>query len=526
MIRSSWPARFPRSQALPKNALSARPRLLALLAVALLAIAVPARAAGRVDPKAIDILCRDTLSRWKAPGLAVLVVHRDEVVYLRGHGVRELGKKAPVTPDTVFPLASLTKAFAAATLALLVDDGKAGWDDPVRKHLPAFRLFDPLADREVRLRDLLCHRIGLARHDLLWYRAGWPLEETVKRLAYLEPASSFRSRYEYNNLGYIAAGQAIARAAGTSWEQLLRKRLLDPLGMKNAVLTRSAALALADHAMPHRLGSAGNPQGIAWYDDDRQVRASGSLKASARDLAGWLRLHLNGGTLAGKRLVSATTLAEMHTPQVVAPIDAELAKMSGTTQQSYGLGWRILDYRGRGVLEHGGANDGFRAYITLVPREKLGLVVLANLEETGMVHGLAYRLLDHLLRLEEKDWHTFFLDKRARTLQARAERKKALLATRKKGTKPSRALASYAGRYHDAAYGDAVVTLQEGRLVLVLGGHRAGLEHFHFDTFVVKLEKGPTSTRLEDELVRFELNGDGEVQTVHFVGRTFRRVQR
>src|SRR5262245_35278297 len=168
------------------------------------------------DPKskAIDALIQETLKKWSVPGLAAVVVRDDAVIYLRGHGVRELGKDGPVTPDTVFALASLTKAFTATLLGVLVDEGKADWDDRVNKHLPAFRLADPLADRDVTLRDLLCHRTGLARHDLLWQRATWSLEETVKRMAYLEPAHPFRARYEYCNLTYVAAGQALGKASG------------------------------------------------------------------------------------------------------------------------------------------------------------------------------------------------------------------------------------------------------------------------------------------------------------------------
>ena len=498
-------------------------RLLGLLVAAVASVPGVALAAGSPDRQVVDRLCRDTLSRWDAPGLAVIVVSDDAVVYLQGHGIREMGKKAAVTADTVFPLASLTKAFTATGLAILVDEGKAGWDDPVRRHLPAFRLSDPLADREVRLRDLLCHRTGLARHDLLYFGAPWSLEETVRRMAFLEPASSFRSRYEYNNLCYIVAGQAIGKAAGSTWEQFTRTRLLEPLGMKNTVFTRSAARALPDHAMPHRPGPRGNPQPTDWYADDRQVRGAGSLKASARDLAGWLRLNLSGGKVGGKRIVSAESLAELHTPQIVVPIDPGLARLSGTTQQSYGLGWRILDYRGRRVLEHGGANDGFRAHIVLVPRDRLGLVVLANLEETGMVHALGNRLLDELLGLPAKDWHSFFLKKRALALQTRAAQKKARLATRRKGTRPSRELSAYAGTYRDRAYGEARVIVLGKHLVLAWSAFRVGLEHFHFDTFLGKIEKDVTRSRLEDELVRFELDGDGKVRTMHLLGRQFQR---
>jgi CubicO group peptidase (beta-lactamase class C family) len=498
-------------------------RLSGLIAAALLVVPAVTFAAGRVDPRAVDALARDTLARWKAPGVAIVIVRGDEVAYLQGHGVRELGKKAPVTPNTVFPLASLTKAFTATALALLVGEGKAGWDDPVRKHWPTFRLSDPLADRDVRLRDLLCHRTGLARHDLLWQHAPWSTEECTRRMAFLEPASSFRSRYEYNNLAYITAGLAIGKAAGMSWEQFTRRRLVGPLGMKNAVFTRSAVLALAEHAMPHRLDAAGNPQALSWYPDDKQVRASGSLKASARDLIGWLRLNLNGGEVDGKRLVSREALAEIHTPQVVVPLDASLAKLAGTTQQSYGLGWRILDYRGRHVLEHGGAADGFRAHIVLVPGEKLGFVVLVNLEETGAVHALANRLLDQLLGLEAKDWHAFFLDRRSRALRERADRQTKLLASRKKGTSPSRELSAYAGTYRDRAYGELRVVIEGKRLVVDWSGFHIGLEHFHFDTFLTRLDKDPRTILLENELARFELDGDGNVKTLHLLGRTFVR---
>jgi hypothetical protein len=224
-----------------------------------------------------------------------------------------------------------------------------------------------------------------------------------------------------------------------------------------------------------------------------------------------------------KRIVSAKALAELHTPQVVVPVDPELAKLAGTTQQSYGLGWRILDYRGRRIVEHGGANDGFRSRIVLVPKEKVGFVVLANLEETGLVLALGNYLLDELLRLEAKDWHTFFLKKRSEALQARAAKKKALLASRKKGTKPSRGLRAYGGRYRDRAYGEATVKEENGRLVLAWSSFQVALEHFHFDTFVGKIEKDASSSRLEDELVRFELDGDGEVRTMHLLGRKFQR---
>jgi CubicO group peptidase (beta-lactamase class C family) len=450
---------------------------------------------------------------------SVAVVRGDGVVHARGFGLREMGKKDPVTPDTIFSIGSLTKAFTATTLAILVDERKADWDDRVCKHLPTFRLFDPQADREVRLRDLLCHRTGLARHDLLWYRANWSVEESVRRMAFLEPATSFRSKYEYNNLAYLVAGQAIARAAGTPWHTFVRDRLIEPMGMKHAVFTASAARALPDHATPHRRDASGKLHAIEWYPDDEQIRASGSIKTSAADLARWLRLHLGGGVIEGKRIVSAEALEETCTPQVVVPIDRALAQLTHTTQRSYGLGWQISDYRGRRLLEHGGATDGFRARILLLPKERLGLVLLTNAEETECLNATGNILLDHLLGLEARDWHGFF-GKRA----AAARERKPRQVKRRSATKPSLEPSGYAGTYRDRAYGDAAIRVEGKNLRLAWSSFQVPLEHYHYDTFIVRAGK-EAARPLEGELVLFTLDGAGRVETLGMLGRTFRRVE-
>src|SRR5262249_7277952 len=183
------------------------------------------------------------------------------------------------------------------------------WDDHVRKHVPFFRLADPLADRDVTLRDLLCHRTGLAAHDVLWRGAPWGLEESVRRMAHLRPAHPFRARYRYNNLTYITLGFAITKASGGPWHEFVRRRLFDPLGMKGAVFTRSEMLK-ADHATPHRLTRDGKVEVMPLSDDDRKVRASGSVKAGVRDLSRWVRFQLAEGAWDGKQLVSRANLLE------------------------------------------------------------------------------------------------------------------------------------------------------------------------------------------------------------------------
>ena len=337
-------------------------------------------------------------------------------------------------------------------------------------------------------------------------------------MAFLEPASSFRSKFEYNNLAYLVAGQAVGSAAGMEWDAFVRKRLLTPLGMKNTVFTASAAKALADHATPHRRNADGSLAAIDWYPDDKQVRASGSIKTSARDLTRWLRLQLGDGVFENKRIVSADALEETHTPQMVAPLDRPLARMTETTVHSYGLGWHIIGYRGRRLLEHGGATDGFRARILLAPKEKLGLVLLTNVEETEVLLALGNVLLDHLLGLEAKDWHSFF----RKRFMARSGPKTPTVK-RRPGTKPSLELSGYTGTYRDPAYGDVTIKLEGKQLMLTWSSFRVPLEHYHHDTFIVRAGKEVATRGVDGELVVCTLDGDARVSTLAFVERTFKR---
>jgi len=487
-------------------------------------VPVSLRAADTVDAIGVDAILADTLRFWKAPGLAVAIVRDDKVAYLNGAGVRQQGKSEPVTADTVFPIGSLTKAFTATAVGLLIDDGKMTWDDPVRKHVPFFRLADPLADRDVTLRDMLCHRTGIIRHENLWYRAPWSVEETVRRLGHLQPSAPFRSTYLYNNIPYLAAGLAVSSASGSPWQEFVRKRLCEPLHMRQVVFTRSEVLATPNHAMPHHAERADGVRPIDFYDDDRQIRASGSIKTSARDLANWVRLQLNEGVFEGKQVVSAKVLAETHLPQIVAPLDAGLARLAGTTQVSYGLGWRIYDYRGQQVLEHGGAVDGFRARILLLPRKRMGVVLLTNLDVREIVLATGNRLVDQLLQLPPLDWNSHYREQLTREDEAARNELEKKLKSRRPNTRPSRELDAYAGVYEDLAYGTVRVAVDDqdkSRLMLRWSSWQIALEHFHFDTFLYH-----GLGRAGPDLAIFGLRADGTVGTLGFQGRTFVRKAR
>jgi CubicO group peptidase (beta-lactamase class C family) len=436
------------------------------------------------DPAAVDAAVREALKVWGVPGAAVAVVRDDEVIYLRGHGLRQAGGDRPVTPDTVFPLGSCTKGFTTTLLAMLVDEGKMGWDDPVRKHLDWFHLSDPLADRDVTLRDLVTHRTGLGSHDKLWYRAPWKPEEMVRRTCLLPLDRPFRSGFQYQSTMFTAAGLAAASAAKAPWPDLVRRRLLEPLEMSGASVTTTEAEKAADHATPHRRGADGKPLVIDWCPME-EPNPAGSLNATARDLGHWLRFQLAEGRYNGKRLVGAEALRETHTPQVALRLEGINRDVNPETNlMSYGMGWLIQDYRGKLLVSHAGAIDGFRAQLMLLPKERLGIALLCNLDQSRINLALGNALIDLFLGLPKKDWNGHFqgvVKKEQAAARARVEH---WLARRKPNTKPSLELSAYAGAYSHPAYGTARLTVESGALVLRWSSFKCPLEHYQDDTFV------------------------------------------
>lgn len=470
------------------------------------------------DTPGIDAAMNDAVKFWQTPGAAIVVVKDDQVIFIKGYGVRDVKTKEAVTPDTVFAIGSTTKAFVTGAMAMLVDEGKMSWDDPVRKHVSYFRLGDPLANDNVTMRDIVTHRTGLVRHDLLWYASPWSREEIIRKIGFVPLSYGFRTTFQYQNIMFLTAGVAVGNAGGSGWEEFTQRRIFDPLGMKSASLSTATAEKSADHATPHqKQGAAINT--MPWRNIDN-VGPAGSINASVRDLTNWIRLHLNEGTVDGKRLISAENVREMHTPQMVIRNEGRWQLFfppTETSQLSYGLGWFINDYRGHKLVMHGGTIDGFRASIVLVPKAKLGVAVLANLNGTQMPEAACYNVVDLLLGLPKKDWNAGIAES---AKQLEAETNKALmarLAAKKKDTKPSRELAAYVGSYEDAGYGKAEISLEGDALALSWSNFKTRLQHFHFDTF------SPTEPRLLAEQVQFQLGADGEVSGLNFQGVNFKK---
>lgn len=504
---------------------TARTRLLASVAlVAALALTARPATAQRTptaaDWRNFDAYVEQALKDWEVPGLALAVVHGDSVLYAKGYGVKELGKRDAVTPRTVFAIGSSSKAFTAALMAMLVDSGKVKWDDRVTDHLPWFQLHDPYATRELTIRDLLTHRSGLSRGDRLWYATELGRDSIIKQVRYLKPTWSLRSNFGYQNIMYLTAGQIEARLTGKSWDALLRERLLEPLGMTGSSSVFADLKKVTDVATPHAK-IEGKVVPIAWRNIDN-VAPAGSINSSVLEMAQWVKLHLANGEVGGKKLLSPAAMREIHSPHTIVQISEQNARLIPEMHfQTYGLGWFLQDYRGRKVSQHGGNIDGFSALVALMPEEKLGMVVLTNMGGTALRDLLPYRIYDMFIDGREKDWSAAFLELRKQAL-ARADSARARTeAARVKNTKTSLALDRYAGTYSDTMYGEVRVRVEGKALVVDAGPAFIGdLEHWHFDTFRARWR----DATLGRTFVSFQLDANGKVASVDVDGlATFRR---
>ena len=432
-------------------------------------------------------------AEWQVPGLAVAVVKDDQVLLSKGYGVKRIQTSEAVDGDTLFAIASNSKAFTAAGLAILVDDGKLAWDDPVSKHLPYFRLKDPIASNDIRVRDLLCHRSGLGTFsgDLLWWGTAYTPKEILQRAANLEPAAPFRAEYGYSNLMFLAAGEVIESASGMKWNDFVRERILKPLEMDRTVTSVRDLVAQDNYATPHKTLRDGS-RPIPWMNWD-SMAAAGGIISSADDMSEWLRAQLRGGALSnGKRLFSERSAHEMFQAQIAMKLPAKpSARFPSTHFRAYGMGWALSDYKGNKVVGHGGGYDGMYSQVLLVPEQKLGVVVLTN-SMTSIPNLIAYRAMDLFLGGDQKNWSSENLDQFRRSREEFENNITKAITPVAKETKPSHPLKDYAGDFRCPMYGDAQVTVENDKLVLKLLPYSelvADLEHLHYDTFVIRWRK-------------------------------------
>ncbi len=463
-----------------------------------------------------DIL--SALAGYRVPGLGYALLVEGREVSCRGFGVRNIERNDPVDADTLFAIGSVSKSFTAAALAMLVDDGALDWDTRVIDRLPAFRLFDPYVTREMTVRDLLVHRSGLARGDFMWYKSAYDIDEVLARAQHLEPSWGFRTAFGYQNIMYVAAGEVIRAASGLSWDEFIKQRIIEPLGMNRSHAHPQYISDMSNVASPHAELERGTLRTIP-HDYGTNSNAAGSIYSSARDMVRWLLFHLGDGTLDGVRLMTSGSMRALHTPQMLIAYASPWSEMfPDASFLSYGYGWFLFSYRGETVITHSGNIDGMTAVACVVPRIGFGITALANADGSALPQALLYRALDDALRVTSTNWLVHFKEQRdegqERLEFMRRERESARIG----GTKPSRPLSAYEGVYDDAFYGRATVKRSGDELALQFIGLNGRLEHEHFDVFAL---------RPENELfvkyqptVRFDLDEFGEPSalTVNILG--------
>ncbi|WP_417450932.1 serine hydrolase [Kordiimonas sp.] len=476
--------------------------------------------AAKADPLPdgeINSIVTKALETFNTPGMAVGIVKDGKVIHLQGYGIRDMHSREAVTPDTLFRIASTSKAFTAAALAILVDEGTLSWDDKVIDYLPDFRMMDAWVTREFTIRDLLTHRSGLgagAGDLMLWPEpSGFSREEIIKNLRHFKPVSSFRSEYAYDNLLYIVAGEVVAAASGMSWENFVQSRILDALGMG----------CYAGDIPVEGLGDVATPHG--WHDDKLVTiprnaitgkatvsAAAGGMVCNARGMNTWMLTQLAGGiSPSGVRVFSEARRDEMWKSETILGVGSLDRDWNNTHFRTYALAWRKADVLGYEVISHTGTLSGMQAYVSLVPELDLGVVILSNGSHYGARTSVMQAVLHGFLTGPEavsRDWVKVYDD----WLAARLAAKAAAEGTPREGTGDVfLPLDAYAGTYRDAWLGAATVALDGGALrfssarAVKLTGK---LEPFEQNTFIIRWDDPMIG---EDAYVRFELDFDGKV---------------
>jgi CubicO group peptidase (beta-lactamase class C family) len=447
------------------------------------------------------------LKDYKAPGVSIAVVEKNKVVYTGGFGYRDAEKKLPVTENTLFAIGSCTKAFTSAMLGALAEDGMLDLDKPVRNYLPELKFYNEHLNAHVTIRDMMCHRTGLPRHDFSWYGSTASRMELLKRIEYQEPTAELREKYQYNNFMFLSQGVLLEKLTGKSWETNIRERIFTPLGMDNTVTKVADWEKSNDRSLAYNLVNDSIAKVIPYRNIDA-VGPAGSINSSAKDMAKWLITWINGGKYNGKQIVPAKFRNEAMTIQMS---NGGLPSMESPDVHNfgYGLAWGVSSYRGHYRVEHGGGIDGFITTTGFFPTDSIGIFVCSA---TGNVSSAIRNLIaDKMLGLSYKDWHKqlrdAFVKARFAALMAPKQNED---PTKIKDTKPSLSLQEYAGKYSNKGYGTLEVKYNGSNLIADYNSTQLNLKHKHFDLFVgYPQEDAENGTDLF-----FQLNKMGKVEKV------------
>ena len=492
----------------------ADPARLALLVLATAAFGVGARAQEADVTKKLegfDAYMQQTLKDWNTPGVGVGIVVGDKLVFAKGYGYRDHEKKLPFTTKTMQPIASNSKLFTAVAAGMLVEEGKLAWDKPIRDSVPEIQFYNDQLNSNVTLRDMLSHRTGVTRHDLIWFKSPFTREELFEKLKYLEPQEPMRTTFLYNNLMFAAVGQIIKIKSGKKWEDFVREKIFTPLDMSTTCYTIADMLKQPDYGVPFReKRDSFELYKIPYYEDTEGVAPAGAVISNIDELSHWLIALMNEGKYNGRQVLPAGALKATLQPAIALPnAGGEALGFWELINSAYGMGRWAASYRGKLLTYHGGDLPGFHSQVSFMPNDKIGVIVLVISDHSAPLYNIvSYNVYERLLGMDQTPWSQRQLQQRLANKKAGTEARAKAGGDRVPNTKPSHAHADYVGEYENPAYGILRIGLQGDQLQFGFHEFHFPMNHFHYDRFDT-----PDDEQYGKFSVNFRTNPQGDIDS-------------
>jgi len=456
-----------------------------------------------------DAYMEQTLKDWNTPAVGVGIVVGDKLVFAKGYGYRDYEKKLPYTPKTLHQIASNSKLFTAVAAGMLVEEGKLTWDKPVRESVPTIQFYNDQLNNNVTLRDMLSHRTGVTRHDLMWFKSPFTRKELFDKLQFLEPQEPMRQAFLYNNLMFSAVGEIIEIKSGKRWEDFVRERIFTPLDMRTSTFTTADMMKQPDYGVPFtEKRDSFELYKIPYYEDTEGVAPAGAVISNIEELSHWLIALMNSGKYNGNQVLPASVLKETLQPAVGLPNTAgEALGYWELLNPEYGMGRETASYRGKLLTFHGGDLPGFHSQVSFMPNEKIGVIVLVISDHSAPLYNIiSYNVYERLLGLDQTPWSQRQLARRLAGKKAGTEARSKAGGDRVPNTKPSHALADYVAAYENPGYGILKIGLQGEQLQFGFHEFKYPLSHFHYDRFDT-----PDDERYGRFSVNFRTNPQGDI---------------
>jgi CubicO group peptidase (beta-lactamase class C family) len=436
--------------------------------------------------KGFDQYMEKILKDWNAPGIGVGIIYKDKLVFTKGYGYRDYDKKLPITANTLFQIASNTKLFTATAVGFLVDEGKLEWDKPVQNYVPTIKFYNDELNNTVTIRDMLSHRTGISRHDLIWYKSDFTRKDLFEKLKYLEPSQPLRQGFIYNNLMYCASGYIIELLTQKTWEDFLKEKIFQPLGMTSTVFTIDEMLKQPDYFVPYdEKRDTTILYKIPYYEDNTAVGPAGAIISNINDLSKWLITQMNGGKYEGKQVIPEDVIQATLTPAVAIDNNTNLEKgYFELLSPTYGMARWTGSYRGHLIAYHGGDLNGIHSQVSFMPADSIGVIVFTIGDHTYPLYNtVTFNIYERLLGMNETPWSERRLADRIKGKQAGKEGRSKAGTDRVENTKPSHPIEDYVGQFENAAYGDIDISMKDEQLQFDFHKMVLPLSHYHYDRF-------------------------------------------